>query len=730
MPSVRKPDSRATRLLARMTVAEKIGQMTQVPAPGGGPGEDLVALLRAGHVGSVINEVDVDVVNTMQRVAVEESRLGIPLLIARDVIHGFRTIFPIPIGQAASWNPELVQDNARIAAAEAATAGINWTFAPMLDVTRDPRWGRIAESLGEDPYLAGRLGAAMVHGFQGDDLGAPGAVLACAKHFAGYGASEGGVDYNTANIPETELRNVHFPSFRQALDAGAGTVMASFSDLNGIPASANKFLMRQVLRAEWDFDGFVVSDWGSIGELATHGLTEGDRGSAEAALRAGINVEMTTSTYRNHLPDLLDAGVIDEAMLDELVAPILHAKFELGLFDDPYATSGALLAPGHPDHLAASKEAAIQGTVLLKNDRQLLPLSDDIARIAVIGPLADAPYEQLGTWVFDGDPGLSITPLAALRQLLGGDRVLYEQALETSRSREVERFDAARKAASAADAVLLFLGEESILSGEAHSRADIDLPGAQAALVREVRAAGRPVVAVVLAGRPLTLGNIVDHVDAILFAFHPGTMAGPALVDILFGSASPSGKLPVTFPRMVGQVPIYYAHKNTGRPPSPEKVVLIDDIAVQAPQTSLGMTAFHLDAGYEPLYPFGFGLSYTSFRYSDLALSRSEAVVGDSIVVSATVRNEGERDGAEVVQLYIRDRVASLTRPVRELKGFERIELGAGESRRVSFELGPEELGFYGRDMTFEVEPGEFDVWVGSDSTADLGASFRLVAAE
>jgi len=575
-------DKRIAALLDKMTLTEKVGQMSQVHAEGANAPDELGDAIRAGRIGSVINNVDLDVVSELQRIAVEESRLGIPLLFGRDVIHGFRTIFPIPLGQAATWNPELVRDGARLAAREAATRGINWTFAPMMDITRDPRWGRIAESLGEDPYLASELAVAMVEGFQGEDLSSPGAIAATAKHFAGYGESESGRDYATTNIPENELRNVHLRPFRAAVDAGVSTVMPSFSDLNGVPASANAFLMRQVLRDEWGFDGFVISDWRSIDQLSIHGLTADDRESALAAATAGINMEMAGSTYIEHLPALVEEGRIDIATIDAAVAEILRTKFELGLFERPWADVDELPPTGAADALAASRQTALQSVVMLRNESRVLPLdADRLSSLAVIGPLADAPYEQLGTWVFDGDPSLSVTALDGLRDLLG-DRVeiRHVAALETSRSRDTALFDEAVAAAEKSDAVVLFLGEESILSGEAHSRADIGLPGAQADLVRRIRATGKPVVAVILAGRPLTLADIVNEVDALLFAWHPGTMGGAAIADILFGVASPSGKLPVTFPRMVGQVPIYYSQKNTGKPPSPDTVVHIDDIAV------------------------------------------------------------------------------------------------------------------------------------------------------
>ena len=716
-------DERVAELLARMTLAEKIGQMNQVHAGDMDAVKELGEDLREGRIGSIINEVDVDTVNELQRIAVEESRL---------VIHGFKTVMPIPLGQAATWNPDLVRQGARVAAREAAKSGVNWTFAPMIDITRDPRWGRIAESPGEDPYLASELAAAMVEGFQGDDLSAPGTIAACAKHFAGYGAAESGRDYATTNIPENELRNVHLRPFKAAVDAGVVTLMASFSDLNGVPATGNEFLMREILRDEWGFDGFVVSDWNSIHQLAVHGLTADDRESALAAATAGIDMDMAGNVYASQLPGLVEDGALHVETIDAAVANILRAKFELGLFEKPYTDPEALPRIANPEALATAKKAALQSVVLLKNDDGVLPLSKDgLDRIAVIGPLADAPYEQLGTWIFDGDRELSVTALEGIRELVGDDvKVDFVRAMETSRSRSTEPFDEAVAVAETSDAALLFLGEESILSGEAHSRADINLPGAQAELVRRVRETGTPVIVVIMAGRPLTLTNIIDKVDAMLFAWHPGTMGGPAIAELLFGLESPSGKLPATFPRMVGQIPIYHSQKNTGKPPTPEEVVHIDDIDAQAPQTSLGMTAFHLDAGYTPLFPFGFGLSYADFVYDDIRVSAEEIPLGGTITVSAKLTNRGDVAADEVAQLYVRDLVGNVTRPVRELKGFRRLRVDAGETVTVTFELHTDDLAFYGRDNTLIVEPGDFHAWIGGSSDTGLRTEFRVVAGD
>jgi beta-glucosidase len=721
---------RVETLLAQMTLDEKIGQMSQVEAGHGYPPDYLGERLRTGRIGAVLNVVDVDAINELQRIAVEESRLGIPLLVGRDVIHGFKTVFPIPLGQAASWNTELVREGARVAALEAARAGVNWTFAPMIDISRDPRWGRIAESFGECVLLTSTLGVAMVDGFQGVSLADTGSIAACAKHFAGYGAVESGRDYATTDIPDTTLRNVYFRPFHAATDAGVCTVMTSFSDLNGVPATGNSYILKDVLRDEWAFDGFVVSDWDSIRQLEIHGLTEDERDSACAAATAGVDMEMAGDTYGNHLPSLVADGAISEKSIDAAVARILRIKFELGLFENPYTDPARLPAFGSDPALETARRSALESVVLLKNDASVLPLSGQaLASIAVIGPLANAPYEQLGTWIFDGDQNLSVTPLQAIRELVGGDVELrHVRAMETSRSRVNDEFDVAVEAARASDAVLLFLGEESILSGEAHSRADIDLPGDQVELVRRVRAAGKPVIAVILAGRPLTLSNIVDEVDALLYAWHPGTMGGPAIADLLFGREVPSGKLPVTFPRVVGQIPIYYSQKNGGKPPSDENVVHIDDIDTFAPQTSFGMSAFHLDTSFTPLFPFGFGLSYTAFEYEHIRVSEPEIRIGTTITISADLTNRGDREAEEVAQLYTRDLVGSITRPVRELKGFQRVRLRPGETKTVSFTLHTDELSFWGRDGKRIVEPGLFHAWIGGASNTEHRTEFRIVA--
>lgn len=716
-----------SELLGKMTLAEKIGQMSQFAGRGGIP-HDLADDIRHGKVGSILNEVGVDLLNEIQRIAVEESRLGIPLIIGRDVIHGYQTVFPIPLGQAASWNPEMIKKGARVAAVEAASDGVNWTFAPMIDVTRDARWGRIAESLGEDPYLASKLGVAMVEGFQGDDLSKEGHIAACAKHFAGYGYSEAGRDYAYVNISESELRNVAFPPFKACADAGVATFMSAFSDINGVPSTANDFLLRKVLRDEWNYKGFVVSDWDSVIQLITHGFAEHDREAAMHAANAGVDMEMASHTYLAHLEELIEEGKVNEEDINSSVKHILSVKFDLGLFEKPYTNASAFPEKGNHNHLAAAKEAAIQSCVLLKNDHHVLPLNkENLKNVAVIGPLADDKHEQMGTWVFDGKAEWCQTPLQAIRKELGDDvNIRYARGLETSRTKNRDGFAEALAIAAESETIIMFMGEESILSGEAHCRADIDLPGVQNELLEEISKLGKQTILVILAGRPLTLEQTQHYVNSMIFAWHPGTMGGPAISDILFGKVAPSGKLPVSFPRMVGQIPIYYNHRNSGKPATYETFTYIDHIPTRAGQTSTGNTSFHLDAGFEPLYPFGFGLTYTHFHYHHLRLSSHEMPVDGSIEVFAELTNSGSREAEEIAQLYIRDQVGSITRPVKELKGFQRVHLQPGETKTIVFHLKASDLAFYNRTMQHVVEPGHFDLWVGGSSNGDLHTNFTV----
>jgi beta-glucosidase len=718
--------ARVEDLLASMTLEEKAGQLHTIDASGPDPVGILKSEIAAGRIGAVINQVDPKTLRELQKIAVEDSRLGVPLLVSRDVIHGFNTIFPLPIGQACSWNPDLVRECARAAAGEAAESGIRWTFAPMVDISRDPRWGRIAESLGEDPLLASVLGAAMVEGFQGDGLNTPGTLAACVKHFAGYGASEGGRDYDATNIPDNELRNTYLPPFKAALKAGAASIMTSFGDIDGLPATGNGYLLGDILRGEWDFGGVVISDWDSIGQLMTHGLSEDLQGAALEAAEAGVDMDMMSAAFIDYLPQMVRDGVLDGARLDAMARRVLTMKAALGLFEDPYGEAHHGAGPSPEAALELARKAARESLVLLKNDAALPLDVDAVGRVAVIGPMADQPYEQMGTWVFDGDETRSVTPLSAFRSALGRERVAFAPGLYTTRSRDTSGFADAVKAVEASDAVVVCIGEEAILSGEAHCRADITLPGAQLDLLDALRATGKPITAVIMAGRPLTLGPVLERVDALIYAWHAGNMTGPALVDVISGQTNPAGKLPVSFPRSVGQIPIHYNRKNTGRPPEEERILHIDDIEVGASQTSFGMSAFHLDDGFTPQFPFGFGLSYTQFEYAELALSTQALSRGEALTVKATVTNTGDREGVEIVQLYIRDPHASLTRPVRELKGFQRVTLKAGESRVVEFTLTEADLAFSGRDRKVRAEAGAFDVWVGGDSTADLHAGFTL----
>lgn len=720
----KQEDQKIEDLLSRMTLEEKLGQMNQLSYDVAG--KDMAEKIRSGQAGSLLNIVDTDSINHFQKIAVEESRLGIPLIIGRDVIHGFKTIFPIPLGQAASFDPELVESGARIAAIEASSSGVRWTFAPMLDISRDPRWGRIAESFGEDPLLASQMGVAMVKGFQGSDLSDPTSIAACVKHFIGYGAAEGGRDYNTTNIPPYLMRNVYFPPFESAIKAGAATLMTSFNENDGIPASANQYLLRKVLRDEWKFDGFVVSDWESIREMIAHGFAPDDKNAAMLSANAGVDMEMVSGTYLKYLPELIKEGKVSEKTIDDAVRNILRIKIRLGLFEKPYTDTSRQTALYSEKHLQEARKAAVESAILLKNNNELLPLNPQ-TRIAVIGPMADAPHEQLGTWVFDGEENHTVTPVGALQGEYNNINYIYEPALAYSRDTDESNFAKARQAAAKADVAIVFLGEESILSGEAHSLTDLNLIGVQSDLLQAVKSAGKPVVLVIMAGRPLTIERDLPYADAVLYNFHPGTMGGPAIFDLLFGKENPSGKLPVSFVRNAGQIPYYYNHNNTGRPaPAQEKINLLDQIEVEAGQTSLGNTSHYLDIGKDPLFPFGYGLSYTTFGFSDIRLNKVDIKAGESLDITVTINNTGKYDGTEVAQLYLRDLTGSIVRPVKELKGFQRVYLKAGESKEIRFTLNSGDLAFYGTDNTKKSEPGTFRIWVGGDSNARLEAGFTL----
>jgi len=722
----RETERKIDDLLSRMTLEEKIGQTNQLSVY---DPEEMAPVLRSGGAGSILNTLTPEMANRCQRYAVEESRLGIPLIISRDVIHGYKTIFPIPLGQAATFDPELVERGARAAAVEATAAGIRWTFSPMLDVARDPRWGRIAEGSGEDPYLTAVMGAAMTRGYQGRGAGDPTCMAACAKHFAGYGAAEGGRDYNSTNIPERQLRNVYLPPFEAAIRCGAMTLMTSFNDNDGIPSTGNEHLLRDILHDEWHFDGMVVTDWNSAGEMVAHGFAEDEADAARQAMNAGVDMDMMSHTYSRHLADLIRSGKVSEKRLDEAVRNILRLKFRLGLFENPYADPERAEEVTYCDeHLAAARQTAVESAILLQNNGNTLPLDETkIGRLLVTGPLADAPYEQMGTWTFDGDASHTVTPLAALKTAYGDRmRIDYEPVLAYSRDTATPaRLAALTARAAQADAVLVFVGEEAILSGEAHCLADLGLQGSQSELIAAAKRSGKPVATVILAGRPLTIADDLKNTDALLYSFHPGTMGGPALVDLLFGKECPSGKTPVTFPMCVGQIPIHYSHHNTGRPATGQEV-LLDEIEVGAGQTSLGCTSFLLDAGFHPLFPFGYGLSYTTFEYSGIALDKSEYAAGDTIRISFDLANTGRRDGTETVQVYVRDLAGSIARPVKELKAFERVSLKAGESRRVELELPVGELAFWNIGLERRIEPGAFMLWVAGDSASGEPINFNV----
>ena len=735
-------EARIDALVARMTLEEKVGQtaLRGFSSRSTQSADTMIGEVEAGRVGALLNVMDRDVVDRLQQVAVEQSRMGIPLLFARDVIHGFRTIFPIPLGQAASWNPDMVEQAARVAALEASTYGIRWTFAPMVDLTRDPRWGRIAESPGEDPLLGELMAVAAIRGFQGRDLASPTSLAACAKHFAAYGAAVGGRDYNSAFVPESQMRNVYLRPFQAAVDAGALTFMTAFNEVNGVPATGHSWLLRDVLRQEWGFDGFVVSDWESVTEMIAHGYSRDAEHAAQQALGAGTDMEMTSRAYEQHLVSLIQGGKVEESVLDEAVRNILRVKMRLGLFERPQrdgSRDDTLLAP---EFQQQAREAAQQSVVLLKNEGAL-PLSKE-SRVAVIGPLAHAPHEQLGTWTFDGKKENSVTPLTALRDTLGDERVLYAPGLGHSRDRSTDGFAQARQAAASADVVLFFGGEEAILSGEAHSRADLRMPGAQEALLRQVAQAtvsddhpdGKPVILILLAGRPLTLEAVLSEVDALMMAWHPGTQGGPAIVDLLFGDHSPRGRLPVTWPKTVGQVPLYYNHKNTGRPApglDDEQPLSFDDIPIGAWQSSLSNTSRYLDAGPHPLFPFGFGLTYSRFDYEELKVEPATLPKDGVLNVTLTVSNTGGHAATETVQLYVRDLVASLTRPIRELKGFEAVTLEPGEKRTVQFRLPASALAYFDNEGRSVLEAGEFQLWAGAHAQDSRhSARFELVEAQ
>ena len=729
-------------LLSQMTLEEKIGQMNQLDPSWSS--EEKEAQIREGLVGSIFNIVDPHEVNRLQRMAVEKTRLGIPLLVARDVIHGFRTIYPIPLGQAATFDPALVEEAARLTADEAVQAGVRWTFSPMVDVARDPRWGRVAEGYGEDTYLTSVMGAAAVRGYQGSDSIVR--LAACVKHFAGYSVSEGGRDYNSTWIPEVQLRETYLPPFKAAIDAGSLSIMCAFNDINGVPASGNKHLNVDILRHEWQFDGLLVSDWGSIGNMVAHGISTDLCQTAAQSLDAQVDMDMQSNAYLWYLDDLVAQGKVSEKQLDACVRNILRMKFRLGLFDNPYCYIEDTPTYFAPEALAAAQRAAEESAVLLKNNNTL-PLTSNLSPLTskptvfLCGPLAHAQHDQNGTWCFDKVDSMTITPLMAFRQLAeqGEIRLIEQTGKHWSREVSAANIASLTRLARQADVVLYFGGEESILSGEARCRAHLNLPGDQSAQLRALKATGKPVVLTVMAGRPLCIGEDIDLVDAVLYAFHGGTMQGPALANLIMGKVAPSGRLPITFPNAEGQIPLYYNKKNTGRPT--DHPVLIDDIPVGAGQFSIGESSYWLEYGDQPLYPFGYGLTYTTFEYgpvvlSDTILDFTPYTLHPTLQVSCIIKNTGNCTATAVPQLYIRDLVGSLTRPVRELKGFQRVSIPAGESRTVTFELTAEDLAYWhlaegvtlGADGAYvhTAESGDFHVWIAPNAAEGQPAKFTL----
>ncbi|WP_066205026.1 glycoside hydrolase family 3 N-terminal domain-containing protein [Flammeovirga sp. MY04] len=715
-------ESKINAIVDQMTLEEKVGQLA---LRGGssrdkdGLSKELIQQVRNGEIGAFLNIEDTADIRTLQKAAVEESKHGIPLIFARDVIHGFKTLFPIPLGQAASWNPEVAKEGSRVAALEASAMGIRWTFAPMLDISQDSRWGRIAESPGEDPYLAQIMSAAYIKGFQGDDLSDPTRMAACAKHFLGYGAAIGGRDYNTAIISNEQMYNTYLPPFKTAVENNAATFMSSFNEINGVPASGNKKILTNILRGEYQFDGFVVSDWNSITEMIPHGFAENEKEAAKLSANAGLDMEMTSEAYDKHFIELIKEGKVAESQLDFYVKNILRIKFRLGLFDQPYIPNDH---PGKKmyaeENLQLAKNAAIESSVLLKNEG-ILPLKEN-KKILLTGPLANKGREQLGTWAFDGEEEPSVTPREAM------ESAVFVEGLNHSRDKSNKQFNKVVAAAKKSDVIVFVGGEEAILSGEAHSRANIKLPGAQEELLQKLLKLNKPVVMVIMAGRPINITEYVDQLDAVLMMWHPGTMGGPALEEILYGKAEPSGRLPVSWPKAAGQLPYFYNHKNTGRPADPEKFVGIDDIPVGAWQSSLGNESHYLDVGYTPLYPFGYGLSYSEVKYDKYSTSMASLQENQTLTVQTRVTNIGVRETTEVVQLYIRDRFGRITRPVRQLKRFEKVTLAPKESKMIQFELAYDDFKYYDNEGVFDVEEGEIDIFVGSNSTTKNQMTIRI----
>ena len=714
--SLKDVDPRVDSLIRIMTLDEKIGQMVLFTSDWDVTGptirEGYLDDIRSGRCGNIFNAYTVDYIRELQRVAVEESRLGIPLMFGYDVVHGHKTIFPIPLGESCSWDLDLIRRSASAAAAEAAASGLNWTFAPMVDISVDPRWGRVSEGAGEDPYLGSLIAAARVKGFQGENLANPLTVLACVKHFAAYGAPFGGRDYNTVDMSERQFREFYMPPYKAGVDAGALSVMTAFNEYDGVPATGNQYLLKDLLKGEWNFQGFVVTDYTSINEMVHHGYARDEAEAGVKAVNAGVDMDLQGEVYFSYLRGLVDSGFVREKTIDDAVRRILNVKAKLGLFDDPYlycdrARENQVVS--NPEIKALSRDAARRSMVLLKNEG-CLPF-DRGDRIAVIGELAASRRDLLGSWKAAGEWDDMNSILDAVRAYNGAANVIYAEGCRKIGS-DRSGFSEAMDAVAQADKVLMVIGEDWDWSGEAASRTDIGVPGIQSELLKMIASAGKPVALVLLNGRPLVLEEESKDADAILEAWYPGTMGAEAVTDIVFGQYNPSGKLTMTFPRSVGQIPVFYYEKNTGRP-----IYLPND----------KYKSKYLDSPNEPLYPFGYGLSYTDFKYSNLILSSPKMKKGHTIDATVTVTNIGSRTGEETVQLYIRDLIGSVTRPVKQLKGFQKLVLAPGESRTVTFTIDDEMLSFWRHDMTFGIEDGDFKVMVGGSSSDLLQTSFSLV---
>ena len=718
-------ECRVEAVLSRLTVEQKIGQLTQ--CDGRKKVETLKGEIRKGNLTSIMNITDPELINELQKVAVEESPTGIPILFARDVVHGFKTILPIPLGMAASFDEALIEKVSRNTAMEATERGIRWAFAPMMDIARDPRWGRICETLGEDTYMAGRLASAVVRGYQGQSLSDPFSMAACAKHFAGYGASEGGRDYNVTYISPRALRDVHLPPFKASIDAGCASVMSSFNDNDGLPSTCNPELLTEILRNQWGFDGVVVSDWASVYDPVKMGVVADKRDAAKQCLNAGCDIDMVSNCYLRNLKDLIESGEVKMETLDEAVRRVLRLKFRLGLFDEPYTKLSESSVIYSDQVMEDARILAQESIVLLKNDK-VLPLSKEVKKVLLTGPMAHAQWDQMGSWSMDGEKEHTRTPRMVFQQLLGeGVEVEYISGLEYPRDKSAAQFKNLVKAARKADVVIAVVGEEAVMSGEAHSLSSLDLQGRQTEMLELLAQTGTPLVTVIMSGRSMTIVRELEISDALLYAWQPGTMGGPALADIISGKANPSGKLPVTFPRNVGQIPIYYNYKLPSRKAKGTEGNL-DDVPREAAQSVMGHTSSYLDVSPLPLFPFGYGLSYTTFEISDIALLTPEVNATEAIKVSVTLANTGSVAGTEVLQVYTsRKSVASVTQPVKELKDFCRVTLAPGEKRVVEFEIPVDRLAFHNRELKRVVEPGKYTITIGTDSQSGLTLPFEII---